>query len=97
MEVLTSRYVLCYLFFSAAVVWTQENPPEYVLRADTRKPKDVFLNGFPPLGTNQDLLQHLSGVSCAKDTALVDTTSSEDFAFEWGKMLAKWWWSLLRV
>ena len=89
--VFTSRYVLCCLLLStAAMVWAR--PPKYVYRADTREHVDVFSLGFPALGTNTDLHDHVSGVSCTNDqrqgsTAFVDTTASKHIAIKWGKSL----------
>ena len=90
MAVLMPRYVLCCLLFSAAAAEV-EDLPEFVYRADRRGPKVVFETGFPALGNNANLLEHLSGVSCSKDegqgtSAFVDTTASLTFAIKWGKM-----------
>ena len=86
-------YMLCYLLFSSAVIWA-EHPPKFVYRADLRLPSDVFYDGFPVLGTNDNLHEHVSGSSCGNDqspgnTAFIDTTASRKVAIEWGQILLK--------
>lgn len=91
MAVFTNRHVICCLLFSVAVV--SAGPPEFVYRADSRSHEDVFESGFPALGDNDDVYDHLSGASCQgrdkkKLTAFIDTTDDETYAMEvWGPEL----------
>ena len=81
--------MLCCLLLSAAVVWT--DPPEFVYRADLRDPMDVFEKGFPALGNDDDLHNHVTGASCGtarqKGTTIFVDTCSEHLAIKWGEVL----------
>ena len=73
-------------------VWAEH--PYFVYRADLRHPQDVFTHGFPALGNNNNLHDHVSGTSCQTETrqgntAFVDTTADEESAQVWGKGLMK--------
>ena len=84
----TQQLVLCCLL-SSVVVWAAD-PPTFVYRADFRPPEVIFANGFPALGDNDDLHDHMTGGSCKignnpGSTAFVATTSDERFAVNWGR------------
>ena len=80
-----SQHVFCCLLFPAVAVLAQ--PPEVVYRADLRSPEYVFINGFPALGNNDNLHDHVTGASCVSredNTAFVDTTTNLKFVEWWG-------------
>ena len=83
--------VLYCLLISAAVVWSRR--PAHVYIASLREPDEVFKDGFPPLGYNDNLLDHVTRDSCQNGkqhrgtTAFVDTTANEVYAKEWGLQL----------
>ncbi|MDY1546691.1 scabin-related ADP-ribosyltransferase [Luteibacter sahnii] len=60
----------------------------FLYRADTRPPSDVFQNGFTPWGDNTSLFLHVVGLTCQpgdQTTGFVATTRSEPFAIGWGR------------
>ena len=67
------------------------NPAKFVHIADFRKPSNIFINGFQPLGDNEDLMDHITGKSCTtgskKNSAFVATSIDEDVARDFGLML----------
>ena len=87
MGAFTPQLVLCFLLLSA-VVQAVDPPPIFVYRMDYRNPTDIFAMGFEPLGDNDSLEDHVGGLSCrtgTSTTAFVATTSSEEFAINWGR------------
>jgi hypothetical protein len=41
----------------------------YYYRVDTRPPADILTNGFYPLGSNRNVLDHMKGISCVSQLA----------------------------
>lgn len=83
-----AHMLLC-LLFSAAVVCAQF--PPMVFRVDMHPPEHVNFKGFPALGDNDDLHDHVTGASCQSDqdnTEFVDTTASFEVAESWVKALS---------
>ncbi|WP_191330329.1 hypothetical protein [Frigoribacterium sp. ACAM 257] len=58
---------------------------QLVYRSDQRHPTEVFPRGFEPngTGTNENLLDHVAGLSNGDDTAFVSTTTDLGFAKDW--------------
>ena len=79
-----SLYSLCH----SSEFDDEDEPPSFVYRSDLRPPSEVFQNGIKNLGENQDLLDHVSGISCTtgskKDTAFVAKSLSEEAARGFG-------------
>ena len=75
---------------SAIVVQT---PPEFVYRTDFRPPSLVFKKGMESLGKNDDLLEHMKGVSThygpKKNSLFVSTSAVETNCMEWAKVQMK--------
>ena len=91
MAVLLSKnvHLLRCLIFSATVVCAHYFP-DVVYRADMLPPEIVATEGFPALGENVDLHDHVTGASCQGDqgnTALVDTTAKYEVAKSWVRVL----------
>ena len=83
------QLVLCFLLLSA-VVQATDPPPIIVYWMDYRNPADIFARGFEALGDNDSLEDHVNGKSCktahgTSTTAFVATTSSKQFAIDWGR------------
>jgi Pertussis toxin, subunit 1 len=58
------------------------SPLQYMYRADSRSPEDIFSQGFHPAGANDDLFKHVTGESCflgGGNSAFVSTSSNLDF------------------
>ena len=86
-----SLLFLCFAvfcFFSASTQADEELPPHFVYRADFREPQRIFARGMKSFGRNENLLQHVEGLSCSDSrsltSAFVATTSSEPFARQFG-------------
>ncbi|CAI1123827.1 scabin-related ADP-ribosyltransferase [Serratia ficaria] len=59
----------------------------FFYRADTRPREIIFNSGFPPLGNNDNMYQHVDGWSCfsgSQDSAFISTSASESFSRQWG-------------
>lgn len=59
-----------------------------VFRTDKRSPEEIYSNGFPSLGENDNILRHVEGESCLSgtgDSAFVATTTSYNFAVEFSQ------------
>ncbi len=58
-------------------------PPTTVYRYDSRNYEDVFQNGFTSWGGNDNILEHLTGRSCAnsatRNSAFISTSRSETY------------------
>ncbi|WP_261374797.1 putative AB5 enterotoxin ADP-ribosylating subunit YtxA [Yersinia aldovae] len=88
-------YLITLLLFYATISingWAK--PPDIVWRVDTRDYNEVFNDGFYSSGTNDDIVEHLSGRSCRSaesdfgDSAFISTTSDRRFAYEYaGRVL----------
>nr|WP_315596945.1 hypothetical protein [uncultured Cupriavidus sp.] len=67
---------------TCATVWAA--PPDFVyIGGAGPHPDAVFANGFPAPGTNEDIIAHITGQTCATgQTVFVSTTASEAFAYE---------------
>ena len=75
-------YLLCPSLTNAVLL-----PPSFVYRSDFREPANIFKNGMPSQGSNQNLLDHIYGNSCmggTKNTAFVATSLQKDFAIHFG-------------
>lgn len=58
-------------------------PPAFVYLASDQTPDAIFINGFAAPGTNDDVMAHVNGQTCASgETAFVSTTALEAFAHE---------------
>jgi hypothetical protein len=55
---------------------TPPQPPKFVYRVDTRNPDDIFANGFKSWGNNDDIVAHILGTSCTRETELGGTHDS---------------------
>ena len=82
--------ICCIAFYCGLLCCTAvlANPSKYVYRSDFRSPDEIFRNGFRPLGNNDDLKDHVTGASCNtgnRNTAFVATSTSEQFAINWGR------------
>ncbi|MBW5832162.1 putative AB5 enterotoxin ADP-ribosylating subunit YtxA [Yersinia enterocolitica] len=72
---------------------SKAKPPDIVWRVDTREYGEIFNNGFYSAGTNDNVIEHLSGRSCRGaesdygDSAFVSTTSNRQFAYEYAERI----------
>ncbi|CQH06744.1 putative enterotoxin subunit [Yersinia enterocolitica] len=79
---------LCLINFNS-----RAKPPDIVWRVDTRDYKEIFNDGFYSSGTNDDIVEHLSGRSCRSaesdygDSAFISTTSDRQFAYEYARRI----------
>lgn len=70
-------------------------PPDILWRVDTRDYGEIFNNGFYSSGTNDDIIEHLSGRSCRSaesdygDSAFISTTSNRRFAYEYAERILR--------
>ncbi|CAM4007800.1 enterotoxin A family protein [Xenorhabdus thuongxuanensis] len=88
MRILKLFYLLCALFLYIAQSYAQP-PIDRVYRMDFRPLERIIIDGgFLPLGTNDDIVQHVQGVdlegSIGGNSAFVSTSTDREFAFEWG-------------
>jgi pertussis toxin subunit 1 len=96
-DVNIKKYYLIILFFFYTMVsihgWSK--PPDIVWRVDTRDYNEMFNNGFYSSGTNDDIIEHLSGRSCRSaesdlgDSAFISTTSDRRFAYEYAERMLR--------
>ncbi|EBC5529440.1 hypothetical protein C3M26_21680 [Salmonella enterica] len=58
-------------------------PPKFVYRVDSRRPDEIFQNGFEAWGNNYNLIAHVNGASCStsgSQSGFISTTSNLDAA-----------------
>ncbi|HFR4115366.1 TPA: enterotoxin [Yersinia enterocolitica] len=85
------RYQLMILLLTLCLINfnSRAKPPDIVWRVDTRDYFEIFDNGFYSLGTNDDVIEHLTGRSCRRaesdygDSAFISTTADRLFAYEY--------------
>ena len=76
------------LIFSTSIIsCAKAEPPSFVWRVDTRNYIEVFHDGFKSWGGNNNIYEHLSGVSCFSyqdehDSAFISTTASHEAALD---------------
>ncbi|EPA3165625.1 putative AB5 enterotoxin ADP-ribosylating subunit YtxA [Yersinia enterocolitica] len=81
---------LCLINFNS-----RAKPPDIVWRVDTRDYKEIFNDGFYSSGTNDDIVEHLSGRSCRSaesdygDSAFISTTADRSFAYDYLERVLK--------
>ena len=83
-----SPVVKAFLFIFVVSSKAADNtPPHFVYRADFRDYEHLFASGFKTLGRNDNLEDHIRGISCQdgelKNSAFTATTSEEEFAIKW--------------
>ena len=88
MKISTASSLYLFLGFSFNVqhVLANDDPPQFVYRADFRDPVDIFQNGMSSLGDNADLIDHVDGRSCnyqQANSAFVATSSEYQSTLHW--------------
>ncbi|MDC7862235.1 scabin-related ADP-ribosyltransferase [Pantoea ananatis] len=81
------RIFLVLIFFTSIISCAKAEPPNFVWRTDTRDYNEIFQNGFKSWGGNNNIYEHLSGVSCFSyqdehDSAFISTTASHEAAVD---------------
>lgn len=64
----------------------------FLYRMDHRAPDVIFSTGFVPAGDNANLFRHVTGETCyrgERTSGFVATTSSLQFALDWGSEFAR--------
>ncbi|MFV8798490.1 putative AB5 enterotoxin ADP-ribosylating subunit YtxA [Yersinia sp. LJYL362] len=83
------------LTYSVAVFNVRAKPPDIVWRVDTRSHEEIFNNGFYSSGTNNNIIEHLSGRSCRNagnehgGSAFISTTADRRFAHEYAERILR--------
>ncbi|MFL4555797.1 putative AB5 enterotoxin ADP-ribosylating subunit YtxA [Yersinia kristensenii] len=89
------KTILLYFISILLTYKCEAKPPDIVWRVDTRNYSEIFNNGFYSAGTNDDIIEHLSGRSCRSaesdygDSAFISTTSNRQFAYEYAERVLR--------
>lgn len=65
------------------------SPPTSVYRADFRPPAVIFQKGIKSLGKNDNLLDHMEGISPKNNSIYVSTAATEAAAVKWAEAQMK--------
>ncbi|MDA5475081.1 putative AB5 enterotoxin ADP-ribosylating subunit YtxA [Yersinia kristensenii] len=93
--VILIKIILLYFISILLTYKCEAKPPDIVWRVDTRNYSEIFNNGFYSAGTNDDIIEHLSGRSCRSaesdygDSAFISTTSNRQFAYEYAERVLR--------
>lgn len=88
------RIFLVLILFTSVISCAKAESPNFVWRADTRDYNEIFHDGFKSWGGNNNVYEHLSGVSCFSyqdnhDSAFISTTASHETALSYAEVQVK--------
>ncbi|WP_074181129.1 scabin-related ADP-ribosyltransferase [Serratia marcescens] len=79
------RFIFLFLLLTTVSI---AHAIDVVFRQDTRPPAIIFEHGFQPLGDDDDILNHIEGISCLSGrstSAFVATTTDQSVAVGMGR------------
>ncbi|CRY00343.1 putative enterotoxin subunit [Yersinia enterocolitica] len=89
------KIIISLLVFCLVSFISRAKPPDIVWRVDTRNYNDIFTNGFISSGSDDRIIEHLSGRSCRSngvvhgDSAFISTTAHRNFAYDYAERILR--------